>query len=300
MKFLILGSEGQLGRVLQKKLNSLSIPFQSLSRMDLDIGDFDRLNSMLLDLEFELVINCAAYTSVDEAEQNSQTAFLVNEIGPKNLAIFCNNHSKKLIHISTDFVFDGSKNTAYASSDKTNPMNVYGASKLAGENHVIGCCAKHLIIRTSWLFGGHGSNFFNTVCNLAKNKDQISIVGDQVGTPTYINHLADAVILSGKKLIFGKESELESIYGTYHYGGYKECSWFEFAEYIINQGKLLNRFPSNFLINKIQSSDFKTLASRPKYSALDSSKFCSLFSYEPSNWKKGVDELFLNQIHEIC
>ena len=294
MKFLIVGSDGQLGKVLQDKLLSLSIPFYSFSRNDLNIENLDQINSLLSDIEFDLMINCAAYTAVDEAESNSQAAFLANEIGPKNLAVFCNNQSKKLIHISTDFVFDGRKKTPYISSDKANPINVYGASKLAGEKQVVDSCSKYLIIRTSWVFGGHGKNFFNTICRLANEKDQISIVGDQVGTPTYINDLADAIILSGQKLISEKESVLDSTYGTYHYGGYKECSWFEFAEYILNQGKILNKFPSNLMLNEIKSKDFKTLAKRPKYSALDSSKFYKLFSFKPSNWKKGVDELFLS------
>ena len=294
MKFLIVGSDGQLGKVLQDKFLSLSIPFCSFSRNDLNIENLDQINSLLSDIEFDLMINCAAYTEVDEAESNSQAAFLANEIGPKNLAVFCNNQSKKLIHISTDFVFDGCKKTPYDSLDQTNPINVYGASKLAGEKQVVESCSKYLIIRTSWVFGGHGKNFFNTICRLANEKDQISIVGDQVGTPTYINDLADAIILSGQKLITEKESFLESTYGTYHYGGYRECSWFEFAEYILNQGKILNKFPSNLKLNEIKSKDFKTLAKRPKYSALDSSKFYNLFSFKPSNWKKGVDELLLS------
>lgn len=297
MKFLIVGSEGQLGKALQKKLFSLSIPFYNFSRKDLNIENLAQIDSLLSDLEFDLIINCAAYTAVDEAERNHQSAFQVNEIGPKNLAVFCNNQSKKLIHISTDFVFDGSKNTPYIPLDETNPLNVYGASKLAGEKHIIDCCPKHLIIRTSWVFGGHGNNFFNTICHLAKSEGNISIIDDQVGTPTYINDLADAVIFSGKKLISSKESILESIYGTYHYGGLKECSWFEFAEYILNKGKNLNKLPSNYNLHKIQSSDFNALAKRPKYSALDSSNFCNLFSIKPSNWKKGVDELFLSQTH---
>ena len=297
MKFLIVGSEGQLGKALQKKLFSLSIPFYNFSRKDLNIENLAQIDSLLSDLEFDLIINCAAYTSVDEAERNHQAAFQANAIGPKNLAIFCNNQSKKLIHISTDFVFDGSKNTPYIPLDETNPINVYGASKLAGEKHIIDCCPKHLIIRTSWVFGGHGNNFFNTICRLAKSEGNISIIDDQVGTPTYINDLADAVIFSGKKLISSKESILESIYGTYHYGGLKECSWFEFAEYILNKGKNLNKLPSNYSLHKIQSSDFNALANRPKYSVLDSSNFCNLFSIRPSNWEKGVDELLLSQIH---
>ena len=300
MKFLIVGSEGQLGKALQKKLFSLSIPFYNFSRKGLNIEDSSQIHSLLSDLEFDLIINCAAYTSVDEAERNHRAAFQANEIGPKNLAVFCNNQSKKLIHISTDFVFDGSKNTPYVPQDETNPINVYGASKLAGEQHILDCCPEHLIIRTSWVFGGHGSNFFNTICRLAKSERNISIIDDQVGTPTYINDLANAVIFSGKRLISSEDSILESIYGTYHYGGSKECSWFEFAEHILSKGKSLKKLPSNHTLHKIQSSDFKALANRPKYSALDSSNFCNLFSLKPSNWEKGVDELFLSQTSEIC
>lgn len=297
MRFLILGSEGQLGKALQKKLSALSIPFHSFSRKDLNIEDITQIKKLFSGLNFDLVINCAAYTSVDAAEQNIHAAFQANEIGPKNLAVYCNDCSKKLIHISTDFVFDGNKNSPYVPGDATSPINIYGSSKLAGEKHVIKLCSKSLIIRTSWVFGGNGNNFFNTICRLVKKSAQISIVGDQIGTPTYVCDLADAVIASSIKLTTYKGIKPESIYGTYHYAGNSACSWFDFAEYILNQGVFSKRFPSNILLKKIQTSEFNSLATRPQYSALDSSSFCNMFSCKPSNWKKGVDELFFNEVH---
>ncbi len=296
MKFLILGSEGQLGKALQKKLSTLSISFESFSRKDLNIESIEQIRKNLSEVHFDLMINCAAYTSVDAAENNTEAAFLANENGPKNLAIFCNDFSKKLIHISTDFVFDGNNNSPYKPSDLTNPINIYGSSKLAGEKHITTLCSKYLIIRTSWVFGGKGNNFFNTICRLANGSRPISIVGDQFGCPTYVFDLVDAVINSAISLVTEDESRLESIYGIYHYAGYPECSWYDFAEYILNQGVISKKLHNNFKLQKIKSSEFKTSAKRPQYSALDSSSFCNLFLCKPSNWKQGVDELFFSEI----
>ena len=203
-------------------------------------------------------INCAAYTAVDKAETESEKAFEINAIGAKNLAHVCNDHGAVLIHVSTDFVFDGEKNEPYTETDAANPISVYGASKLQGEVEIQQALKEHFIIRTSWLYSEYGNNFMKTMLRLAETRDGISVVSDQIGTPTYAGDLAEIII----QIINIKTEK----YGIYHYSNEGVASWYEFAKEIF---KLTE---NKIKVNPIPSIEYLTPAKRPQFSVLDKAK----------------------------
>ena len=265
MKILVLGCKGQLGRCLNDQLTNTEHEVIYTSREQIDIADFEVTKTKILEFSPNLIINATAYTAVDKAEEDHETADLINHLAVKNIADICNQLKCWLIHVSTDYVFDGNSKIPYKEDDKTNPQGVYGVTKHMGELAIQSSGCKHIIIRTAWVFSEHGNNFLKTMLRLGAERDEMSIVGDQVGCPTYAKDIADAIIEIIPQLATQKKS------GIYHYCGNHSCSWYEFAKAIFEASNFLgNKVPKQ--VNPIKTSEYSTPALRPAYSVLDCSK----------------------------
>jgi dTDP-4-dehydrorhamnose reductase len=283
MKILVLGCKGQFGRCLNDQLVNTDHEVIYTSREQLDIADFEVTKSKILEFSPDIIINATAYTAVDKAEEDQKTANLINHLAVKNIADICNQLECWLIHVSTDYVFDGNSKVPYKEDDETNPQGAYGETKLKGELAIQASGCKHIIIRTAWVFSEYGNNFLKTMLRLGAERDQLSIVDDQVGCPTYAQNIAKAIVVIMRRL----KSE-GNIIGTYHYVGEVGCSWADFAEDIfkeaIKQGIIKNK-PK---IIKVSTSEYPTLAKRPMQSKLDFSKFKSTFGINQSNYADSI------------
>lgn len=255
-KILIVGANGMLGTDLVSVFSQAKYQVIPATRKDFDLTNNQQVQQYFQDKSFDLVINSAAYTQVDKAESEEKKAFRVNEIGAKNLAHICNNKNIPIIYISTDYVFDGNKKSPYETNDQPNPINIYGKSKLAGEIATKKSNPKSYIIRTSWLYGKNGNNFVETMLKLAKTRDEIKVVSDQYGCPTWTMDLANNI----KKLI-----QQNADFGTYHICSNDSCSWFEFAKKIFEINKI------DITIKDITTEEFPRDAARPKNSIMKSS-----------------------------
>lgn len=257
---LVTGSHGQLASCIkdvEKKYANLDVIYTDF--LELNICDLNQVQAFFkANKQINYCINCAAYTAVDKAENEIDKAFDINARGAKNVALACNEYGVVLIHISTDFVFDGEKSEPYIETDVANPISVYGASKLQGEVEIQQLLKEHFIIRTSWLYSEYGQNFMKTMLRLAETRDEISVVGDQIGTPTYAGDLAEVILT-----IIDSKSES---YGIYHYSNEGVASWYDFAKTIF---ELSNK---NIKVNPIATADYPTAAKRPEYSVLDKRK----------------------------
>lgn len=276
-KVLVTGGKGQLGQCLQSISNDFkTLDFVFLGSSDLDISKKKEVENYFSKNHFDYCINCAAYTAVDKAEEELELAKKVNVTGAKNLAIACKKNNSILIHISTDFIFDGTAKLPYTEEDTTNPISVYGKTKRDGELAIISNLPQHFIIRTSWLYSEFGSNFVKTMLRLSEEKKELSVVDDQTGCPTYAKDLAEVIL----KIINSQSKK----FGIYHYSNQGEITWYDLAKEIFKQ--------SNADINlyKTDSNTFKTLATRPKYSVLNTSKIHSLLKLEPIQWKKSLEK----------
>lgn len=280
MKILVTGSKGQLG----SKIKDLSVDFQSFSFSftDLDELDITNFNSVLDFFKFEkpdIVINCAAYTAVDKAEDDYENAFKINALGTENLAKACNVHNSKFIHISTDYVFDGKeREKPYLESDFTSPQSVYGSTKLEGENLVLKNLQDAIIVRTAWLYSEYGHNFVKTMLNLAQSRTELSVVNDQVGSPTYAGDLAQAILQISMQ--YFEENYWKS--GVYHFSNLGKCTWFEFAKEIF---KIKN---INIKVNPVTSEEFPSKVKRPKYSVLDKEKIITTYKIDVPDWRDSL------------
>ena len=275
IKILVTGGNGQLAQCLKDVVindNKLYVDFQDLPA--LDITNKQQLESYFSNNELDYCINCAAYTAVDLAEGHSDLAYAVNSEGPKNLAEVCNKHQVKLLHISTDFVFDGKKQTPYMETDIPNPLGIYGASKWQGERNIQEAMETYFIIRTSWLYSEYGNNFMNTMLKLSETRDEISVVSDQIGSPTYAGDLAGVLV----KIVLSSSTN----YGVYHYSNSGAISWYDFAVEIFKQsGKTIE-------VKPIKTEDYPTKAKRPKYSVLEKSKLISVFDTLIPYWRDSL------------
>lgn len=277
MKVLITGSGGQLGRCFKKKAQKFpEIEFTFATSQDLDLSQFAVVGAYLRQNEFDFCINCAAYTNVEQAEREQEMAYLVNAESVKNLAEACEDSEIKLIHFSTDYVFDGNQSTPYTETDPTEPLNVYGASKLLGEQYIQEQTNRYLIFRTSWLYSDIGKNFFNTIRTKAEAGETLNITTSQLGSPTNAYDLAEFVL----KIVSRNTND----YGIYHYSNLGEATWFDFAKEIL---RLMN---SNTPLN--ESNDFQTLAERPKYSVLSKNKALDTFNLPIPEWQESLKQLF--------
>jgi dTDP-4-dehydrorhamnose reductase len=284
MKILVLGCKGQLGRCLNDQLTNTDHEVIYTSREQIDIADFEVTKSKILEFSPDLIINATAYTAVDHAEEDQKNANLINHLAVKNIADICNQLECWLIHVSTDYVFDGNTKIPYKEDDKTNPQGVYGETKLKGELAIQASGCKHIIIRTAWVFSEYGNNFLKTMLRLGAERDELSIVGDQMGCPTYAQDIARSIV----EII----SQLNSreYNGIYHYCGDQPCSWYEFANAIFDQAMTNNlKIPS--IVKSIETSAYPTPAKRPAFSVLDCSKIENECGVPSSNWQEGISQV---------
>ena len=286
MKVLVTGKNGQLGQSIkkivdEKKITNLSnYNFTFIGREELNLEYIDSIRSYFDVNEFNIIINCAAYTKVDKAEANQKQANLINHTAVRELATIAKTKNIKLIHISTDFVFNGLNKKPYTENDATSPLNIYGETKLAGEKAVMSISKSNsLIIRTGWVYSEFGNNFLKTILNLAKKNDILDIVSDQFGTPTYAYDLAFFIlyiITTDKFLENNKSSEI------LHYSNEGKSSWYDFAKEIIGISGI------NCQLNPIGARDYPLAAKRPKYSILSSKKVSEEYGVRIKHWKEAL------------
>lgn len=277
-KVLFTGADGQLGQCVQHIAKQYpKLHFTFTNKKELDITDADAVHSFFKKNSFSHVINAAAYTQVDNAEVVRDLAFKINEIGAENIAKACAYHDMELLHLSTDYVFDGKSKTPYTEEMETNPINVYGASKLAGENAIRVTCKKHIIIRTSWLYSPFGHNFYLSMCRAINDKKTLQITTEQTGTPTSALGLAHVLL----KIICQEVKE----YGVYHYSDVGEATWYDFAMAIERKVWGENK-------GYINPTDyFETKAKRPIYSVLDHKKIKNNLTINPKPWQQTLAEI---------
>ncbi len=272
---LVTGSNGQLGKELQQLAAAYpSYRFVFASREDLKLHHFGLVENYFVGLQPQYCINCAAYTAVDKAESEQEMAMLVNGEAVGNLAAVCKKFNTKLIHISTDYVFDGESETPYQPDDKTGPISVYGISKLKGEELCLQENKDAIIIRTAWVYSEFGNNFVKTMMRLMKERPEIKVVNDQVGAPTYAADLAKAcldIIDSGKWQA-----------GIYHYSNSGKISWYDFAVAIKEM------IGSSCIVHPIPTTDYPTPAKRPKFSLLDTSKITNIYGVQIPEWRESL------------
>ncbi len=279
MVVLVTGANGQLGQAIKKISEDFSeISFVFADSEMLDITNTKNCLDFFDQHKPNYCINTAAYTAVDLAETEQEKAYSVNVIGVKNLAESCKKHLTTLIHISTDFVFDGEKDFPYTEEDIPNPKSVYGKTKLEGEQEIQAILDKYYIIRTSWVYSEFGKNFKKTMLNLSKSHPTIRIVNDQIGSPTNANCLARAILQ-----IIAKDNPAQH-FGLYHFSNEGSCSWYEFAKKIFE----LNKITVNVV--PVPTSSYPTAAQRPKYSVLDTTKIKTIFNIQPKFWEEALSE----------
>ena len=282
MKILVLGSKGQLGQCLNDQLAITEHDVVYTSRGQIDISEFEVTKTQILEISPDIIINASAYTAVDKAEEEHQAADCINHLAVANIASICNQLDCWLIHISTDYVFDGNSEVPYKEDFPTNPQGVYGESKLNGEVAIEASGCKYLIIRTAWVYSEYGNNFLKTILRSGANHDELSIVGDQIGCPTYAQDIAKSIVS-----ILSFLDLKESSSGIYHYCGDEPCSWYEFAVAILQEAEVHGlKTPSH--IKSIMTDDYPTPAVRPAYSVLNLDKIESCFNVTRSNWRDGI------------
>ncbi|WP_299434154.1 dTDP-4-dehydrorhamnose reductase [uncultured Aquimarina sp.] len=278
INILVTGGDGQLGKSIKLlKSNYPDLDLCFTNSKELNITNKENIVLFFRNNSFDYVINCAAYTNVEQAEKEPNKAFLVNAEGVKNLAEICKETNKTLIHISTDYVFDGKKQTPYSEEDTPNPINEYGKSKLQGEKYIEEILKTYFIIRTSWLYSEYGHNFYKTILSLSKKENTLKITTSEKGTPTNANDLA--------KFILYLISIQNKDYGVYHFSNQGEATWYDFAKEIINNiGK-------DDTIRLEKTDNYHTFAERPKYSVLNKIKCNNTFNLYILNWKESLKNL---------
>lgn len=278
MVVLVTGASGQLGQALQFVAgNYPEIAFHFANSTTANITDKTQLQLLFSQIQPDYCINAAAYTAVDKAESEAQKAHEINVVGARNVAEICQEFHTTLLHVSTDFVFDGQQKTPYKESDNTSPQGVYGLTKRQGEEAIVAVLKEHFIIRTSWLYSRFGNNFMKTMLKFGSERPSMNVVDDQIGTPTHAVDLAKAllaIIQSGKKA-----------YGIYHFSNEGATSWYGFAKTIFEINKI------NIELNPIPTSAYPTPAKRPEYSVLDKSKIKEAFGIEIMDWEESLKKV---------
>ncbi len=293
-KILITGANGQLGNEMKNLIGMVpECNFMFTDREQLDLADLEKITQLFEKYNFKYCINAAAYTAVDKAETEAEKAAEANVIGVQNLATVCNQFKTTLLHISTDFVFEGNKPIWYNEKDATNPLSVYGKTKLLGEEKIRKICAQHIIIRTAWLYSAYGNNFVKTMLRLANEKPQISVVADQIGTPTYARDLAK-VLMTITDFLHQNDRENPNYkstnnkpnnsqyYGLYHYSNEGTASWYDFAKAIFEFTDTLTT------LKPLHTNEYPTPAIRPKFSVLDKTLIKQTFQIEIPYWRDSL------------
>ena len=277
MKILITGANGQLGNELRELLEE-KIPGQTIytDREELDLTDAKAVETFVVNNDITHIVNCAAYTAVDKAEDQKRECALINTDAVKNLALAADASGAKIIHISTDYVFDGTNHRPYRESDKVNPSSQYGTTTRKGETALLALAPESIIIRTAWLYSSHGNNFVKMMLRLADSQKEVRVVSDQIGTPTYARDLACAIL----KVL----QSHQWVAGIYHFTDEGAASWYDFAHAIFRiAGKKVKLVP-------IPTEDFPTPASRPAYSILDRSRIKATYGVEIPHWEESLED----------
>jgi len=289
MRILVTGKDGQLGRSIHKLVNAnaktdndqSSDDFIFVGREELDLSNKDNITRYFENNVFDTIINCAAYTAVDKAEEEVVLANQINHLAVSQLAQIAKNQQAKLIHISTDYVFDGESDKPYTETDATNPINIYGKTKLAGEQALKEIMPTDaIIIRTSWMYSEYGNNFVKTMLRLGQERDELSVVSDQIGSPTYATDLANAILDIVQNVAF-KEAEHET--QVYHYSNEGEISWYEFAKEIFELADIQCN------VTPITTERYLTPAKRPKNTLMNKDKIAETFSVNIPDWKESLN-----------
>lgn len=287
MTILLTGANGQVGWEVVRQARERGIALAGLTRKELDVTDSSAIEEIMGTLAPRVVINAAAYTAVDRAEAEPDAAFAVNARAPGLLAAACRRRSIPLIHLSTDYVFDGTKGAPYEEDDPVNPLGVYGKSKAAGEEAVRDALEQHLIFRTSWVFGSHGANFVKTVLRLARQSGPLRIVDDQQGAPTSAQSIADCLLT----LVERYRTEGSLPWGSYHFSGAPSTSWHGFAVEILRQGRELGMVEGNPEVRPITTAEFPTPAPRPMDARLNGSRARELLGCPPGDWESDLGQV---------
>jgi dTDP-4-dehydrorhamnose reductase len=282
MRILVTGKNGQLGKSIHKLVTNTeqTDDFVFVGRGELDLSDGNNIAHYFEGNTFDIIINCAAYTAVDKAEEEQDLANQVNHLAVKQLAEVAKTQQAKLIHISTDYVFDGESGKPYIETDETNPINVYGRTKLAGEQALQEVMPTDaIIIRTSWLYSEYGNNFVKTMLRIGKEQDELSVVSDQIGSPTYANDLANAILEIIKNKFFSRPGQIAQIY---HYSNTGEISWYEFAKEIFELSGI------QCSVSSITTEQYPTLAKRPRNTLMSQNKIINTYKLEAHKWRRSL------------
>lgn len=279
MKVLVTGANGQLGYDVIEVLKLRNIECCGTTRNEFNLCDFTSAEKFITEFHPNVIIHCAAYTAVDKAEEEKELCKAVNAVGTENIAKICKKINAKMLYISTDYVFDGTKKGFYEVDDMPNPINVYGKTKLAGERAVQEILDKYFIVRISWVFGKHGNNFVKTMLRLSKERKEISVVSDQVGSPTYTVDLAQLLV----------DMVQTDKYGIYHATNEGECSWAEFAEEIFKVAGM------NVNVKHITSNEYPTKANRPQNSRMDKKSLTNNGFRKLPKWEESLRYFFTKE-----
>ncbi|GAA4091294.1 dTDP-4-dehydrorhamnose reductase [Zhongshania borealis] len=294
MHLLVTGANGQLGQCLADQLRAQAIPHTLLTRQDADINDTVVLEKIIANNGVTAIINAAAYTAVDKAESEPELAQRINVDGPTALAKLSARFDIPLLHVSTDYVFDGNQQTPYIETDATGPTGVYGQTKLDGELAIQRHATKYIIMRTAWVFSEYGNNFLKTMLRLAKERDVLGVVADQVGCPTYAGDIAQALISVARQLHEREKQGLaEARYGIYHYAGDEAVSWHGFAMAIFEEAHQRGALTNIPVVNAIATQYYPTPAKRPVYSVLSTVKLSHDYGVDASDWRAVLSGVLL-------
>jgi dTDP-4-dehydrorhamnose reductase len=283
---LVTGSESQLGKTLKEITPSGGFKFYFTTKSELDITDKEQVKRIFKQVSFDYCLNFAAYTDVNLAEKEEKKCFKVNAKAVGYLAKACKKHNCILIHISTDYVFDGSKKKPYKETDLPNPLNIYGKSKLAGEQIIQQYLKKYLIIRTSWMYSAYNNNFVKTILNLSKKQNEIRLINDQTGTPTFAFDLIAFILFAIRKI---EDKEKKKYFGLFHFSNKGKTTWYDFGR------KIVELLGNEVKIIPIKTREYPSPAKRPEYSVLSKKKLQKTFDYKVQNWKNALQDFFSTQ-----
>ena len=292
MKILVTGSKGQVGWELQNRGTSQGLTIIGVDIEEVDIADKQAVEELVGDVAADLVVNAAAYTAVDAAEENVEIAFNVNRDGPANLATACLGAGTPLIHISTDYVYGGDQEGAYREDDPMAPLGVYAQSKAEGDQAVFRVLTEHIILRTAWVYGVHGHNFLKTMLRLGQERERLSVVNDQTGCPTDAADLAEAILNIAQQT----RQRNNFPWGTYHFCGGGETTWHGFAREIFRQAGRYETFKVKS-VEPVPTSAYPTPARRPANSVLDCSKIIRSFNIVPRPWEESLADMLQRYYH---
>ncbi|MGC1526340.1 MAG: dTDP-4-dehydrorhamnose reductase [Phormidesmis sp.] len=295
MSILLVGAQGQVGQELQQTLVQIAPtygPLVALGRAQLDLTDLDAIAAKVKATKPALIVNAAAYTAVDKAESEPVLAYKINAEAPGALAKAAAECNAALVHISTDYVFSGQSAFPWLETDETNPLSVYGQSKLAGEVAIRSVLDRHIILRTAWVYGVHGKgNFVKTMLRLGKERSQLGVVADQIGSPTWARDIAQTITQISEKV--------EHFPGTYHFTNSGTASWHEFAVAIFEEARSLGTPLAVETVNPITTADYPTPAKRPPYSVLNCQKVANLLGHDAPNWRQSLQKM-LRQYTQVA